>query len=220
MLLVEQNFRVAREVGDWVRVMDNGRIVHAGAMAELADDAALQARLLGLSLDGAPMTASDFGAALPRPKRDFLPALTPLIVAAIAAPFIGSGSSFVTLTAAGLAMGMMIFIMASGLTLVFGLMDVLNFGHGAFISLGAYVATLAFAPLASWAQADSLAAQSRRCSRSRSSRRWSSAALFGLVFERLVIVPVYGQHLKQILVDDRRLDRRRAIALRAVRPAT
>ena len=31
-------------------------------------------------------------------------------------------------------MGMMIFIMASGLTLVFGLMDVLNFGHGAFIA--------------------------------------------------------------------------------------
>ena len=43
-----------------------------------------------------------------------------------------------TLTVAGLAMGMMIFVMASGLTLVFGLMDVLNFGHGAFISVGAY----------------------------------------------------------------------------------
>ena len=51
MLVVEQNFRVAREVGDCVRVMDNGRIVHAGPMAEFADDAALQARLLGLSLD-------------------------------------------------------------------------------------------------------------------------------------------------------------------------
>ena len=46
-----------------------------------------------------------------------------------------------TLTVAGLAMGMIIFIMASGLTLVFGLMDVLNFGHGAFIALGAFVAT-------------------------------------------------------------------------------
>ena len=51
ILLVEQNFRVAREVGDLVRVMDNGRIVYAGAMAELAEDAALQGRLLGLSLD-------------------------------------------------------------------------------------------------------------------------------------------------------------------------
>ena len=51
ILLVEQNFRVAREVGDEVRVMDNGRIVHRGAMAELAADQSLQNRLLGLSLD-------------------------------------------------------------------------------------------------------------------------------------------------------------------------
>ena len=51
ILLVEQNFRVARELGDLVRVMDNGRIVHAGAMADLAADSALQSRLLGLSLD-------------------------------------------------------------------------------------------------------------------------------------------------------------------------
>ena len=51
ILLVEQNFRVAREVGDLVRVMDNGRIVHQGEMSELAADAALQNRLLGLSLD-------------------------------------------------------------------------------------------------------------------------------------------------------------------------
>jgi branched-chain amino acid transport system ATP-binding protein len=51
ILLVEQNFRVAVEVGDEVRVMDNGRVAHCGAMAELADDRALQNRLLGLSLD-------------------------------------------------------------------------------------------------------------------------------------------------------------------------
>ena len=61
-----------------------------------------------------------------------------------------------TLTVAGLAMGMMIFIMASGLTLIFGLMDVLNFGHGAFISLGAYVALIAIVPLAPTLAADSL----------------------------------------------------------------
>jgi len=51
ILMVEQNFRVAREVGDFVRVMDNGRIVYAGEMAALAEDRALQGRLLGLSLD-------------------------------------------------------------------------------------------------------------------------------------------------------------------------
>ncbi|MBV9290160.1 MAG: ABC transporter ATP-binding protein [Hyphomicrobiales bacterium] len=51
ILLVEQNFRVAREVGDEARVMDNGRIVHRGSMAALAADEPLQNRLLGLSLD-------------------------------------------------------------------------------------------------------------------------------------------------------------------------
>jgi branched-chain amino acid transport system ATP-binding protein len=50
ILLVEQNFHMARSLGDAVAVMDNGRIVHTGAMRELADDEALQQRLLGLSL--------------------------------------------------------------------------------------------------------------------------------------------------------------------------
>ncbi|MCX8004370.1 MAG: ABC transporter ATP-binding protein [Burkholderiaceae bacterium] len=50
ILLVEQNFAVARALGDTVAVMDDGRIVHRGPMAELAADEALQTRLLGLSL--------------------------------------------------------------------------------------------------------------------------------------------------------------------------
>ena len=50
LLLVEQNFQMARALGDQVVVMDNGRAVHAGSMAELAEDEALQQRLLGLSL--------------------------------------------------------------------------------------------------------------------------------------------------------------------------
>jgi branched-chain amino acid transport system ATP-binding protein len=50
VLLVEQNFQVAKALGDRVAVMDDGRVVHRGAMAELADDEALQHRLLGLSL--------------------------------------------------------------------------------------------------------------------------------------------------------------------------
>ena len=51
ILLVEQNFAMARDVGDTVAVMDDGRIVHTGAMAELAADAGLQSRLMGLSLE-------------------------------------------------------------------------------------------------------------------------------------------------------------------------
>ena len=50
VLLVEQNFQVARALGDTVAVMEDGRIVHRGAMAELAADTALLQRLLGLSL--------------------------------------------------------------------------------------------------------------------------------------------------------------------------
>jgi branched-chain amino acid transport system ATP-binding protein len=51
ILLVEQNFNFARALGDTVAVMDSGRIVHSGNMRNLADDEALQQRLLGLSLD-------------------------------------------------------------------------------------------------------------------------------------------------------------------------
>ncbi len=50
ILLVEQNFLMARALGDRVAVMDDGRVVHSGDMAELAADEGLQQRLLGLSL--------------------------------------------------------------------------------------------------------------------------------------------------------------------------
>ncbi|WP_395140850.1 ABC transporter ATP-binding protein [Schlegelella aquatica] len=50
ILLVEQNFAMAKALGDTVAVMDDGRVVHRGPMAELAEDEALQHRLLGLSL--------------------------------------------------------------------------------------------------------------------------------------------------------------------------
>jgi len=50
ILLVEQNFQMARTLGDTVAVMDDGHIVHSGRMADLAGDEALQQRLLGLSL--------------------------------------------------------------------------------------------------------------------------------------------------------------------------
>lgn len=50
VLLVEQNFMMAKALGDTVAVMDDGRVVHRGAMSELAEDDELQQRLLGLSL--------------------------------------------------------------------------------------------------------------------------------------------------------------------------
>ena len=50
ILLVEQNFHMARALGDSVAVMDDGRVVHRGRMQELAEDESMQQRLLGLSL--------------------------------------------------------------------------------------------------------------------------------------------------------------------------
>lgn len=125
-------------------------------------------------------------------------ALVP-VLALLALPLIGSGSTWLTLTVAGLAMGMIIFIIASGLTLVFGLMDVLNFGHGVFIALGAFVATSVLGGMSDWTGSPEL---------------WRNlvavlpamlvamavAAALGLAFERFIVRPVYGQHLKQILI--------------------
>ena len=136
---------------------------------------------------------------LPKPKRDLAPILLPIALALAMIPLVGSPSTWLTLTAASLAMGMMIFIMASGLTLVFGLMDVLNFGHGAFIAVGAYVATLVLAPFAASIQADSLWMNLAVLAPAALLSMAVSGAL-GLVVERVLILPVYGQHLKQILM--------------------
>jgi branched-chain amino acid transport system permease protein len=137
--------------------------------------------------------------ALPKTRFDVLPVVLVAVVALAAWPAVGSNSTWITLTVAGLAMGMIVFIAASGLTLVFGLMDVLNFGHSVFIALGAYVTTSVLATALGWTGVAGLAP--------------TLAAVFlavlaamllggvvGLGFERVIVRPVYGQHLKQILV--------------------
>jgi branched-chain amino acid transport system permease protein len=96
-------------------------------------------------------------------------------------------------------MGMMIFVMASGLTLVFGLMDVINFGHGVFISVGAYMSLLVLWPLAGWVASDSVA-QNVAVLLLCIALAMAATGLFGWAFERVIVRPVYGQHLKQILV--------------------
>lgn len=145
------------------------------------------------------MTAADIDAPLPRTRADLRPVLLVLALAAIALPLVGSFSTWITLTFAGLAMGMIIFIVASGMTLVFGLMDVLNFGHGLFIAIGAYLAATVLGSMADWTQSGSL---------------WMNlaavlpamivgmlvAGAVGVAFERVIVRPVYGQHLKQILI--------------------
>ena len=49
-------------------------------------------------------------------------------------------STLILLTLTGLALAAMYFLLAAGLSLIFGLMDVLNFAHGAFFTWGAYAA--------------------------------------------------------------------------------
>ncbi|MGZ5046745.1 MAG: branched-chain amino acid ABC transporter permease [Usitatibacter sp.] len=136
---------------------------------------------------------------LPGAALDIAPLLLVPVLAIAMLPLVGSFSAWITLTVAGLAMGMMIFIMASGLTLVFGLMDVLNFGHGAFVAVGAYAATLALLPLSGWTSADSLALNLAAVGLA-IVVAMIATGIVGWVFERLIIRPVYGQHLRQILI--------------------
>ncbi len=108
-------------------------------------------------------------------------------------------ATWVTISIAGLSMGAMLFVMASGMTLIFGLMGILNMAHGAFITLGAFIGASVFISLRSVGDGLSELADlalllpailvaSLVC------------ALLGYLFERLIIRPVYGDHLKQILV--------------------
>ncbi|MES2757095.1 MAG: branched-chain amino acid ABC transporter permease [Pseudomonadota bacterium] len=138
-------------------------------------------------------------AVLPAAERDIAPLLlVPALMLAML-PLVGSFPTWVTLTVAGLAMGMMIFIMASGLTLVFGLMDVLNFGHGAFVAVGAYAATMVLLPMRGMLEVDSLPLNLGVLGLAILVAMLVTAVL-GWAFERIIIKPVYGQHLKQILI--------------------
>ena len=138
-------------------------------------------------------------APLPAKKIDIYPlALVPVLIL-LALPLVANLPTWATLTIAGLAMGMMIFLMASGLTLVFGLMDVLNFGHGAFISVGAFAAAAVLVPLAAWSSSPNLLLNLAAVLAAIIVAMLVTGAL-GYVFERVLIRPVYGQHLKQILV--------------------
>jgi branched-chain amino acid transport system permease protein len=125
-------------------------------------------------------------------------ALVPLLALA-ALPLVGSAPTWLTLTVAGLAMGMMIFLMASGLTLVFGLMDVLNFAHGIFISVGAYGAASVLTRMAPQMREGTLAGDLSAMVPAVLAAIALAAAL-GWFFERVLIRPVYGDHLKQILI--------------------
>lgn len=132
--------------------------------------------------------------AIPKTRFDWKPVALLLALMALALPAIGSGSTWLTLTFAGLAMGLIVFVIASGLTLVFGLMDVLNFGHGVFIALGAFMAT----SVMGWTAALDLGGLVGVFAAM--AVAMAVAGAVGWAFERVIVRPVYGLHLKQILI--------------------
>ena len=101
-------------------------------------------------------------------------------------------STFFLLTVTGLGLGALYFLIASGLSLIYGLMGVLNFAHGAFLTVGAY---------ATWFAESKLGGLSVL-------PRFLLAALVGLVVggivaalvELFLIRPLYGRHIEQVLV--------------------
>ena len=115
-------------------------------------------------------------------------------------PLIGiPGKTYMTLTIAGLAMGMLLFLVASGVSIIFGLMDVLNFAHGALFAWGAYVGFTVFGYLRKWVEADSVLQNFAAFSLAIVAAM-VVVALVGIVLERVIIRRVYGSHLFQILI--------------------
>lgn len=91
----------------------------------------------------------------------------------------------------GVGLGALYFLVASGLSLIYGLMHVLNFAHGAFLSLSAFIG---------WQTAQALGTDS-----------WGSlivsvavgglvGAIFATLTELLLIRPLYERHIEQVLV--------------------
>jgi branched-chain amino acid transport system permease protein len=131
-------------------------------------------------------------------NRNLAPALVLPILILLALPAM-SLPTWITLTVAGAAMGMMLFLMASGLTLIFGLMDVLNFAHGAFVTLGAYLAVSVVGQLAGWEAANSWLLNLAALGVAIIVAAITCGAA-GWAFERVIIRRVYGAHLQQILI--------------------
>jgi branched-chain amino acid transport system permease protein len=107
--------------------------------------------------------------------------------------------TYLTLTIAGLAMGMLLFLIASGLSIIFGLMDVLNFAHGALFAWGAYFGFTVFNLLNNWVEADSVGLNFG-VFLAAIFTAMAAVALLGILLERIIVRRVYGNHLFQILI--------------------
>lgn len=100
---------------------------------------------------------------------------------------LSSSACLVTQTSSGLIIGMLLFLVAVGLTLIFGVLKIVNFSHGAFYMFGAYFAMTAYQLTGSFAVAILCGA--------------AGTAIIGLIFERAFMSRVYGADvLMQLLV--------------------
>lgn len=98
-----------------------------------------------------------------------------------------TSACLVTQISTGLIIGMLLFLVASGITLIFGVLHVVNFAHGAFYMIGAYSAYTAYALTGSYYLAILFGAL--------------VAGVVGIAFERLAISKVYKENLlMQLLV--------------------
>lgn len=98
-----------------------------------------------------------------------------------------TSSCVVTQSVSGLIVGMLLFLVAAGLTLIFGVLKIVNFAHGTFYMLGAYLAYSVFVGTGSYVLGVLAGG--------------AGMALFGVVFERFLIRRVYGANvLMQLLI--------------------
>jgi branched-chain amino acid transport system permease protein len=108
--------------------------------------------------------------------------------------------TWASMTISGITMGCLIFLMAVGLTLIFGLMDVLNFAHGIFFTIGAFVGWKLFSTvLSAWVESESFLMNLIAIFLALLASLIVNSVL-GMLMEKYVIRRTYGDHLKQILV--------------------
>ncbi len=93
---------------------------------------------------------------------------------------------FLTQVLNGLQLGILLFLLAAGLTLVFGIMNFVNLAHGSIYMMGAYFAAAAFAKTGSFIAAGVIAVV--------------GSMVLGLLIERLTLTKLYARdHLDQVL---------------------
>ncbi|RJX34942.1 MAG: branched-chain amino acid ABC transporter permease [Desulfarculus sp.] len=110
-------------------------------------------------------------------------------------------TTYLVLTVAGVTMGMLLFLTASGFTIILGLMDVINLAHGAFFAWGAYTGFTVLGALnkLGWVETGTLGQSLVSvliCLLLALAVGW----VLGVLLEWLVIRRTYGSHLKQILI--------------------